>query len=248
MSRADPSRPLVGSLSGDQRKPTVILLTSTVLMLTWRCFGSTEFYLSQVSPRLALHDDPAAGAGLYYFGSCFVLLGVVPALIVKLLFRESLADYGVQLGDRVRTIVTLLAFAPIMVLLAYLSSRDPAFLAEDPAILDVYPINKSAGASPGMFGFHAFTYVLFYLGWEFHFRGFLQFGLRDKLGAANALWIQVMASSMLHIGGKPWSETYGAIAGGILWGVIALRTRSLLSGLMQHAMLGLSLDCFLCFF
>ena len=37
------------------------------------------------------------------------------------------------------------------------------------------------------------------------------------------------------------------IAGGILWGLLAFRTRSLLSGLMQHFLLGLAVDWFLCF-
>ena len=70
---------------------------------------------------------------------------------------------------------------------------------------------------------------LFYLGWEFHFRGFLQFGLGGRLGPVNAILIQVMASSLLHIG-KPPIETFAAIGGGVLWGVIAYRTQSLPSG------------------
>lgn len=42
-------------------------------------------------------------AAYYQFGSCFLLLGVAPALIVKFVFRERLADYGVQLGNRLYT-------------------------------------------------------------------------------------------------------------------------------------------------
>ena len=122
-----------------------------------------------------------------------------------------------------------------------------AYLAScDPATREVYPINKSAGSSPVIFGLHACTYLLFYVGWEFHFRGFLQFGLCDKLGAANALLVQVMASSLLHIG-RSGVEAFAAIGGGILWGVIAYRTRSLLSGLLQHFLLGIALDWFICY-
>ena len=114
------------------------------------------------------------------------------------------------------------------------------------AIRDEYPINRHAGISPWMFGYHGCTYAIFYLGWEFHFRGFLQFGLRDKLGDGNALLVQVMASSLLHIG-KPCLETYGAILGGLVWGIVAFRTRSLLSGLLQHFLLGITLDWFICY-
>jgi len=239
MNQPDPERPVVAAFQGEQFKPTVILLSSSLLMLAWKYFGSPDFYREQISSWLRLDVDPSAAAAIYSFVLCFLLLGVVPVLIVKLLFRERLADYGVQLGDRTRTLRTFLMLAPVFVLVAYLSSRDASVLTE-------YPVNKSAGSSPGMFGLHAFTYALFYLGWEFHFRGFLQFGLRGRLGLVNAILIQVMASGLLHIG-KPTVETFASLGGGILWGVIAYRTQSLLSGLLQHFLLGIALDYFICY-
>ena len=111
-------------------------------------------------------------------------------------------------------------------------------------MLGKFPINPQAGASAGSFAVHAATYLLFYLGWEFYFRGFMQFGLRQALGDVNTVLVQVLASALLHIGG-PASEVYGAIFGGMLWGMLAFRTRSLLSGLVQHYFLGVSLDWFL---
>ena len=232
-------QPVLDTFCGEQLRPTLILLTSTLLILGWRYFGSPEFYLAHLSPYFVLWNDPAATAGAYYFTTCFLLMGLVPVLIVKLLLRQSLADYGVQLGDRRWTFGSLLVLAPLLLLVAYLSRNSPEIVNE-------YPINRSAGTSGGMFGIHALTYMLFYLGWEFHFRGFLQFGLRDKLGAPNALLVQVMASSLAHIG-KPCSETFAAVGGGVVWGLIAYRSRSLLSGLLQHFLLGISLDFFICY-
>jgi len=238
MSRWEPIRPVLDAFRGEQLKPSVILLSSTLLMVTWRYFGSTEFYLDRLSPRMLLWDDPAATAAVYSFASCFVLLGVVPVLLIKLLFREKLGQYGAQLGDRARTVRSILLLAPLFVLGGYVASKDPAVVAE-------YPINPRAGASSAMFALHTCTYLLYYLGWEFHFRGFLQSGLRGTMGVTNALLVQVLASTLLHIG-KPDSEIYGAILGGILWGVLAYRTRSLLSGLVQHFALAVSLDWCIC--
>ena len=228
-------RSLADATRGTQRKPTVILLGSTVLMIAWWYFGSPQFYLDHFGPA---DSGLSAAPAVYSFVSCFVLLGVVPVLIVKFFFREPLANYGVQLGDRVRTLRSFLILAPLFILGGYTSSHSPAVAA-------YYPINRVACGSAGAFGAHAFWYLLYYLAWEFHFRGFLQFGLRDSLGAANAVLIQVMASSLLHFG-KPGVETFSAILGGIFWGCIAYRTRSLLSGLGQHYLLGISLDFFVC--
>ena len=239
MNRLNLFRPFWHAFRGQQFKPTVILLVSPLLLVTWKYFGSPEYYLQRWSPRWALGDDPAATAAVYSFLACFLLMGAVPALIVKLVFREKLADYGVRWGDRLGTVRWFLMLAPLFVILGYLASRDPAFLEE-------HPVNKSAGTSASMFALHACTYPVFYLGWEFHFRGFLQFGLRKSMGDANAVLLQVLASVLFHID-KPAAETYGAVLGGILWGALAFRTRSLLAGLMLHFLLGISLDWFICY-
>lgn len=224
---------------GEQFKATVVLLTMTVSMVTWKYFGSPEFYDQGLSRRLSLGGDPQVLAAVYCFLASFVLLGVIPALIVKFVFRERLADYGVQLGIPKRTFRSMAIFVPIFLVSGYTGSFDPAMQA-------YYPINPRAGASGAMFALHATTYFLFYLGWEFGFRGFMQIGLRGSMGEVSALLVQVLASVALHFG-RPATETYLSILGGILWGVFAYRTRSLLSGTLQHYTLALSLDWFLCF-
>jgi membrane protease YdiL (CAAX protease family) len=46
---------------------------------------------------------------------------------------------------------------------------------------------------------------------------------------------------LLHVG-HPLSETLGAIPFGLALGVLALRTRSILPGLLLHAAIGLATD------
>lgn len=229
-------RPVFDAFRGTQRKPTLILLSSSVLMLVWKYYGAPEFVAGQWGD--AASDGRVAGAVVSFLG-CFLLLGLLPALVVKLVFRECLRDYGVGLGIPLLTGRTLVLLAPVFLLAAYGASTDPQILAK-------FPINPRAGTSAAMFALHASTYFLFYVGWEFHFRGFLLFGLRSSVGDVNAVLIQTMASALLHIGG-PASETFGAILAGLLWGALALRTQSLLSGLGQHYLLGIALDAFICF-
>lgn len=229
-------QPVLEPFRGSQRKPTVILLSSSFLLLVWKYYGSPEFLAAELP---GIGGDARVAGAVGHFLSCFVLLGVLPALAVKLVFRERLRDYGVGPGIPGRTVRTLAFFAPIFLVAAYAASKDPQVLSK-------FPINPLAGSTPAMFALHAITYGLFYVGWEFYFRGFLLFGLRDSLGAANAVLIQTMASALLHIG-SPAAETFGSIFGGLLWGILALRTRSLLSGLVQHYLLGIALDAFICF-
>ena len=82
------------------------------------------------------------------------------------------------------------------------------------------------------------------MSWEFLFRGFLQHGLEDSCGVFNAVLIQSLAAAALHFG-HPMTETLGAFGGSIFWGFLVLRTRSLLSGAVQHAVLGIFLNVFI---
>ena len=193
-------------LAGWRLKPTTILLVSTITLITWKCFASTQYYLEQLSDRFVWFSDPQATAAVYHFLGTLLLLGVVPALIVKFVFKESLAEYGVRFGDPVRTVRSFLVAVPIIALVSYGVAHNSSFWKE-------YPINRHAGASPQTFALHVLSYLMFYLGWEFHFRGFMQRGLQDSMGLGNAIFVQTMTSVLLHIG-KPVGETYGSIIGG----------------------------------
>jgi membrane protease YdiL (CAAX protease family) len=230
---------LGSAFRGPQGKATVALVASLLLCVTWKCFGSPERYLEWFDgwseSRLAVASQSAAA--VYSFLACFVLLGLVPAGIVTWGFRRPLADFGVRWGASRRTLVTTAIFVPCFLLGGFLASLEPA-------VRGAYPINPSAGDSAAAFALHCATYLLFYVGWEFHFRGFLQGTLRETMGPANALLVQVAASCLLHFG-KPTSEVFGSIGGALLWGLLAYYTRSILSGLAQHVALGVSLDAFL---
>ncbi len=223
--------------SGHPNKTTIILLSSTVLMLVWKYFGTTEAYTTYWQGTIEF-AHPEAMAAFYQFFCCFLFLGLIPLLIVKLVLRERLADFGVGLGKRLFTIRSFLVAAPLFVIAGFIGARFPE-------MSKFFPVNKQVGLSTP-FWLHACTFFMFYVGWEFHFRGFLQFGLAGPVGRANAILIQAMASSLLHIG-QPFAETFAAVVAGILWGWLAYRTNSILSGMMQHFVLGITVDAVITF-
>ncbi len=237
--RFDTSLSLRGLFDGEARKPTIILLLTPLILTTFKYYGGKSFYLQELSGSVVLFGSIEATGALYAFLSSFLLLGVVPALIVKFVFHESLASYGIAIGDWAFGLKALLILAPIFIIATYPSSRMPDFLAE-------YPLNKEAGVSAPAFLYHALAYVLFYLGWEFFFRGFMQFGLRQSLGDWNAILVQTALSCILHIG-KPSGEIYSSILGALIWGLLVFRTRSILYALLLHWLLGVSLDFFISF-
>ncbi len=230
---------LVAAFRGERLKPTLILATAPPVMVAWWYFGSKKFFLDVGWPGAVAFDDARITAVVCQFLSCFVLLGIIPGVMVKLVFRERLRDYGLCLGDHVWTFGAAGVLVPVSLFIAWMS-------ADDPAILAYYPEFPHAGPTTGMFAVHALAYLVFYVAWEFYFRGVMLFGTRQALGDVHAILLQTLASTMLHPG-KPAAETFGAIAGGLVWGIVAIRSQSILAPLLAHAALGIGLEWFILF-
>jgi membrane protease YdiL (CAAX protease family) len=219
--------------SHDQFKPTIILLLATILPVAHRTIGSIEF----AHRRFPLMND--SEAVLYMFLSAFFLMGVLPAVFVLWIFRDRLSDYGLTLGDwRTGLFVTAFLLVLIGVVFVYPSSQIPEIRA-------FFPLDKGAGDS--VFAFlklQVFRGLFFYSAWEFFFRGFMLFGLRKYTGDWMAICIQVIPSCMWHIG-MAAPEVFSSILAGLLFGILAIRTRSILWCFLLHYFIGVVLDIFI---
>ena len=201
--------------SHDQLKPTVILLLAVILPVAHRTIGSIEF----AHRRFSLTND--FDAVLYMFLSAFFLMGVLPAVVILFIFRQRLSEYGLTIGDwRKGLHVTAFLLILIGVLFVYPSSQIPE-------IRTYFPLDKGAGDSVLVFlKLQLFRGALFYSAWEFFFRGFMLFGLRKYTGDWMAICIQVIPSCMWHIG-MATPEIFSSILAGLLFGILAIRTRSI---------------------
>ncbi len=220
-------------IHSEELKPTVILILPAFLLTIHRHFGSIEF-AEHIFPSVSsLH------AAYFMFASAFVLFGLIPLVAIVFFFRESPRKYGLQLGDwKFGLAVTAVLFPLIAVAMLYPASQT----AE---MRDFYPFDKSAGNSA-----YAFLQleiprgILYYTAWEFFFRGFMLFGLRKHVGDWLAICIQTLPSTLWHIG-MPTGEIFASIFGGILFGTLAIRTRSILLPLLLHFLIGAGLDFFI---
>jgi membrane protease YdiL (CAAX protease family) len=216
-------------------KPVIILLYTVLAASFWKYFAIPINDFGEGWTRsFCIGTYPLIGA--------LILFGLIPMGIVKWCFHENLADYGLRLGILYRTIRSFVIAAPIVVIIAVLTGHNSAFF-------DVYPLNEAirpqnVRISFGVFAVHAVLYFGYYFGWEFLFRGFIQHGLTERCGILTAILVQTLASTMLHYG-HPASEVFGSILAGLIWGTFAYRTQSILSGLGQHALLGIVLDAVL---
>lgn len=219
--------------SREQTKPTIILLLAAILPTLHLYFGSIAF-ANNTFPSLG-----SFGAAIYMFLAFFILMGMIPLLIIRFVFKEPLKDYGITLGDWRNGLPLALALTIISAIFLLLpSSQTPDFRA-------TYPFDKTAGDS--IFSFIRFELLrglIFYTAWEFFFRGFMLFGLRKYVGDWLAICIQTIPSCLWHIG-LPIGEILSSILAGVLFGMIALRTKSIVWVFLLHYFIGLFLDLFI---
>jgi membrane protease YdiL (CAAX protease family) len=212
----------------------VLLLSISVLLTVYQYYGTAPFFRQHLEV-VASPGFPLFNYATYSFLTCILLLLVVPAFIMKVGFKESLAELGLGWGDwKLGLKVVAVLFPLIALLLIWPTSRQADFQAE-------YPLYREAGATLSLFMAYEVSYGLYYLGWEFFFRGYMLFGLRKHVGDINAILIQTIPSTLMHIG-KPDGEIFAAILAGLLFGLIALRTRSIVYVFLLHWLIGVLLD------
>lgn len=213
----------------------LILLLTPILLTLWVYIGRHV----SITPESMPNPLPVAWdifSVLWEYLAAFVLMFAIPALVVRLAWRKPLAAFGFTPGDWRQGLRLVAVLAPVMLLAAWLGSLDPAMQAE-------YPQARSALVSLPLFLLLEGAYLVYYLGWEFLFRGFMLFGLAKSYSALAAILIQTIPSTLVHIG-KPFNETFSAIFAGLLFGFVAWRTRSILYPLILHAIVGFGTDIF----
>lgn len=212
-----------------RRLNLALALALVVQILYW--------YLGSPGPMLAADyqaDIKQASINIAY---AVLLLFLVP-LVLLLVWKAPLKEMGLRLGNY-RLGLGLVGAGFVLVFLGL------AFFARDSSLQQSYPwAGAWPGQSVGHFLLWAGLYSLYYLAFEFFYRGFMLQGLRFYFDAHTTLWLQVICSSLIHAG-KPLLETLAAIPAGFVFAYLARRTGSLLYPILIHLALGISADFWL---
>lgn len=143
----------------------------------------------------------------------------VPLLTILLVFRESPARYGFQIGDwRAGLILTAASCAVMAVVVTFVARSEDFRIYYAARVNPAIPVPIDA--------------ALDLFGWEFLFRGFLLFALYPVCGPY-AILLQAVPFTIAHFG-KPELETLSCIFGGSGFGYVAWRTRSFLYPFLIH--------------
>jgi membrane protease YdiL (CAAX protease family) len=157
--------------------------------------------------------------------SSLIYFAVLPVITITVILRRNPLDFGLRLGNfkiwGFYVIASLIVALPIL----YIASRSSL-------LANYYTIPQ----------FEVVKYCLettvYLLAWEFIFRGFLLFGLKEKLKESSIL-IQMIPFVLVHFG-KPEIETISTILTGIYFGYVAYRGNSYWPAFIIHLFINIS--------
>lgn len=215
---------------------SIVVVLAAVIPTLHSYFGSRKFFIKNFSANFQSTSDVEYYAVLYFFFSALLLMGIIPALLIKYSFKKKLSDFGLNLGNYKLGFRLILILFPIIAIFFLI----PAAFQEE--IKQFYPFYK-----PGLDDHFIFLRmellrgILFYFAWEFFFRGFILFGLREYVGDWLAILIQTVPSCLWHIG-YPTGEIVMSIPAGIMFGIITVRTNSIIYPFILHWFIGIFLN------
>jgi membrane protease YdiL (CAAX protease family) len=159
----------------------------------------------------------------------FVAMGVMPALIVLLVFPEmTLEGLGIRFNGPAAlfSLGWTLFLSALVIPLASISARKPKNLVN-------YPQIRARRWTRRIVVINALGWALYLLGYEFLFRGVLLFPLVDQIGVWPAIAVNIALYSATHIP-KGLEETLGAIPLGLVLCLLTLASGTLWIAFLVH--------------
>ena len=219
-------------------KLNLTLLYGSFVLFIYCYFGSYSFF----EQTFADVPDLAYWKIIYHHCMNFLLFFCCGLIFIKFVLRRPLRDYGLSFGEKKLSLLFILFAIPFSVLSGVSGAGDEQLRAAYPLVnLHEY------GTWQFVLGYYV-SYFLYYIGWEFFFRGLLLNASKRKMGVVAAILFTTMISALIHTSiasmGKPMIETLSAIPAGIMFGYIAYKTRSMIPPLIIHTLIGFSTDFF----
>jgi membrane protease YdiL (CAAX protease family) len=168
--------------------------------------------------------------------SGFIFLGCIPALVVLTMLPGGLAEYGLGFSIGTNTLYYTLILAAIVIVINFFASKSPFNLKR-------YPLIRVKEWNVKLLAFSSLGWIIYLIGYEFLFRGFLLFACIDYFGIWPAVAINILIYSFVHIP-RGFKEAAGAIPFGFILCYFTILSGTIWAATILHIVLALSNEWF----
>lgn len=228
-------------------KVIIICIVVALSLTLAKYLGDYQFFLTFLKnwgftsvaihfDKLTSHNSNAQLYRLIYWASNLIFFYCLPPFIlIKFVFKEKFADYGLSLKGAFKDYKIYLVLLGVVIPLALFVSRTQSFQDHYP----FYGVSKGESFYPNLFIWEI-IYFLQFFALEFFFRGFMLHGTKQRFGYYS-VFVMTIPYCMIHFG-KPLPETLAAIIAGIVLGTLSLKNRSIWLGVAIHYSVAITMD------
>jgi len=214
---------------------TIAIAVTTFAFLIYHFFTSA----SQLKKRLELKfvkQDVSIRVILLQRLSGAILFGLIPLLVILLVFRMPVNDFGSHTDHLVKSMIWWIPAAILVVSINFFAARNKNHLAQ-------YPQIRVKQWNSGLIILSAISWITYLAGYEFMFRGFLLFSCLESFGYWPAIIINISLYSLVHLP-KGRTETLASVFFGFILSYITIELGSFWFALLLHISLALSNEWF----
>lgn len=209
-----------------------VLIAAAALVVLQDSVGSRRFFREEVAAVFAPETRELL-AWAWWFGVQGITGFLLPAGALLYIFRRTTKQSGLELGDWKFALVVAAAYLPLVVLGTWFLSAGADFQSS-------YPHYHPAAFDWSVFILYEALFLLYWIGWEYLWRGFVLFGTAHVFGLY-AILVQALPFTLLHLS-KPLPETVLSLVGGLALGALVWRCRSFWIAVPIHAAQMMILD------
>jgi membrane protease YdiL (CAAX protease family) len=165
-----------------------------------------------------------------------IFYGLIPVLVILLVFRMPVNNYGSNADDMAKSIIWWIPAAVLVVVINYFVARNKINLAQ-------YPQIRVNQWNFGLIILSTISWITYLAGYEFMFRGFLLFSCLESFGFWPAIIINISLYSLVHLP-KGYREIIGSIFFGFILSYSTIRLGSFWFAFLLHVTLALSNEWF----
>ena len=164
----------------------------------------------------------------------FICYGGIPLATILFLLTEPqpISTFGLKPAFQAVSFYWLILLVPLMIFIAYLGNRTPDET-------ELYPMIRIKEWTFGLILLNSASWIIYLIGYEFFFRGFLLHGSLMIMDSWSAVALNAVVYALMHLH-KNMRETIGSIPFGAVLAIISLHTGSIWTGVIIHSVLAIS--------
>ncbi|MGH2574300.1 MAG: CPBP family glutamic-type intramembrane protease, partial [Ignavibacteria bacterium] len=210
-------------------KESFIFISVAVITFFSIYYASPNFFR-----KIFVTVDNKFYSTLYWFTADGFLMLIVPLIFIFFILKQRPSDYGFKIGDYKFGLLSSGIFILAMLPVIWIVSGSESFAR-------TYPQGGiRIKENIDILLYYEFFVGFYLIAWEFFWRGYFLFGLKEKFGYY-AVFIQMIPFVILHKG-KPEIETFASIFAGLILGIQALRANSFIYCFVVHWAVMISVD------